>query len=348
MSDGLRVLHLMVSDRFAGVEQFVMRLALQQAHDGHEVWVAGGDPQILAAPLRAAGIRFAPIASVREAVRATRAADVDVVNSHMTAADVAAVTARLLDSGDRALVSTRHFALPRGSRGPRALYRGVERLLDAEIAISHAVADTIHVPSTVVHSGMETPRLTGERRARTVLMAQRLQPEKQTDLGIRAFAESGIAADGWSLHIAGIGPLRADLADLALRLGIDDAVRFLGFRDDLPTLLQRSGILLATTPNEGLGLTVLEAMAAALPVVAADAGGHRDLLADLKGARLFRAGDAAAAGRQLRELASDADERARLGAAERRVQETAFTLRAQADGTAAVYRQTLRAREAHR
>lgn len=35
MSDGLRVLHLMVSDRFAGVEQFVLRLATTQARDGH-------------------------------------------------------------------------------------------------------------------------------------------------------------------------------------------------------------------------------------------------------------------------------------------------------------------------
>ena len=91
----LRVLHVAVSDQFAGVEQFVLRLATTQARDGHQVWVAGGDPAVLAEPLRSAGVHFAPAPDIRTAVRAIRATDVDVVNSHMTAADIAAVTARV-------------------------------------------------------------------------------------------------------------------------------------------------------------------------------------------------------------------------------------------------------------
>lgn len=346
MSDRLRVLHVIVSDQFAGVEQFVLRLALQQVADGHEVRVAGGDPDVLAGALRAAGARFAPARGISEAIRAIRASDAQVVNSHMTAADIAAIGARMLGRRHPALVSTRHFALRRGTRGPAGVYRAIERLLDAEIAISHAVANAIGVPSTVVHSGIDTPPLSGAPRERTVLMAQRLQPEKRTDVGIRAFAASGIAADGWTLEIAGVGPLGPELVSLADRLGVSESVRLLGFRHDLPERMQRAGMLLATTPNEGLGLTVMEAMGAALPVVAVDAGGYTELLSGVEGAELFPADDAGAAAHRLRGLADDSAARDKLGRAQRARQAKAFTLRAQADGTAAVYRSVLNRRGA--
>lgn len=337
----LRVLHVMVSDRFAGVEQFVRRLASVQASDGHQVYVAGGAPELLAGPLTEAGVRFAPAANLREALKAIRSADVDVVNSHMTSADLAAVLSRLTGSRRPALVSTRHFALRRGSRGPAAPYRMIERMLDAEIAISRAVADSIHVPSTIVYPGVEPVDAGAAVRERTVLMAQRLQPEKDTALGIHAFARSGIAADGWELKIAGVGAEEDALRRLVDDLGIAEAVAFLGFRGDLPQLMRQAGMLLATTPNEGLGLTVVEAMAAQLPVIAAAAGGHLDTLGSLKENGLFSAGDADAAADRLRSMAEASDLRSRVAAAQLMVQQRSFTLRAQADGTEAVYRRAI-------
>ncbi len=334
----LRILHVAVSDRFAGVEQFVLRLATTQARDGHEVWVAGGDAAAMAQPLRAEGVRFAPIAGTAQAVRAIRAADVDVVNTHMTAADLAAAVARAVDRRGPAIVSTRHFAQPRGSRGPGAIYRAVERTLDAEIAISHAVASSIGAPSTVVYSGVTSPSAVSRRRAPTVLMVQRLEAEKRTDVGIRAFAASGIADDGWQLQIAGEGAEREALEALANRLGVTKYVTFLGFRADIAERMDAAGLLLAPTPNEGLGLAVLEAMAWGLPVVASDAGGHSDLLGGIQGAGLFRPDDAEDAAAQLRRLVGDARARRGLGRAQRARQQEKFTLRAQADGTEAVYR----------
>lgn len=341
MAQPLRILHVAVSDRFAGVEQFILRLATTQAHDGHTVFVAGGDAKVMAEPLRRAGVRYAPIAGTVHALRAIRSTDVDVVNTHMTAADLAGAAARHLRRAGPAVVSTRHFALRRGSRGPRALYRLVEKSLDAEIAISHAVADSIGVPSTVVHSGVETPEAVSRRRTRTVLMAQRLEAEKHTALGIRAFAASGIASRGWRLEIAGDGSERAELEALAHVIGVGDHVTFLGFRSDIPERMQTAGLLLAPTPNEGLGLTVLEAMAWELPVVAADAGGHSDLLSGIDEAGLFDGDDAEDAAAQLRRLVGDGRARRRLGRAQRARQQDRFTLRAQADGTEAVYREAI-------
>ncbi|WP_404430590.1 glycosyltransferase family 4 protein [Microbacterium lacus] len=340
----LRILHVVRSDRFAGVEQFVRRLAIAQAAAGHTVWVAGGSEADMRGTLQQSGVRYRPAARAGEVAHAVRklGSGADVINAHMTAADVEAVIAATGLRRRPALVATRHFTRQRGSRAPGSLFRAVERRLDAELSISDAVAAAINVPSTVVYSGVETPpRPPAADRVPIVLMAQRLQPEKRTDVGIRAFAESGLAAHGWMLQIAGDGPERPQLEGLAAQLGVGSATQFLGFRNDVSELMARAGMLLAPCPVEGLGLSVLEAMALALPVVAADAGGHSSLLADLDERALFWPDDAGHAAAQLHALGHDADGRDTLGIAERERQSERFSIETWRAGTDAVYRRAI-------
>jgi glycosyltransferase involved in cell wall biosynthesis len=343
----LRILHAIRSDGFSGVEQFVLRLAVQQAHDGHEVTVIGGAPDRMLPALAEAGVAHIPAARTHEVTRAVRrlARSVDVVNTHMTAADVGTVVALWSRLRPRrpAVVATRHFAKPRGKVGPLPIGALVHPRIAAQISISAAVADAVDGRSTVVHSGIESRPLRDVLlRERVVLMAQRLQTEKRTDIGIRAFAASGLAADGWTLEIAGIGPEREELEALATSLGLGDSVRFLGYRHDLPAVMDRAGILIAPCPVEGLGLTLLEAMAGGLPVVAAGATGHLDPLSGLDPRALFTPGDVDEAARHLRSLAEDADGRNALALAARHRQQQEYSLRAQADATEAVYRSVLR------
>lgn len=343
----LRILHAIRSDGFAGVEQFVLRLASAQAHAGHHVHVIGGDPSRMRDPLAIAGIAFTPAARTVDVARAVRRLrrHTDVVNTHMTAADLGGFLGLLGARHRPAVVSTRHFAKPRGRIGPLPIDVLVAGTVDAEISISAAVARSIDVPSIVVHSGVESRPLPDPAlRRRSVLIAQRLEAEKATDVGLRAFAASGLSAHGWVLEIAGRGAEQERLAHLASELGIGASVSFLGFRDDIPELMASAGILLAPCPNEGLGLTVLEAMANALPVIAADAGGHTELLVALDDRALFAAGDALAAAAHLRSLADDPAARAVLGARERDRQTTQFTPHRQVDGTSAVYTTTIAAR----
>lgn len=337
---GIRILHAIRSDGFAGVERFVLRLAVAQAQAGHTVQVIGGDPARMRPGLDAAGVAHTAtpdrIRDVAGAVYAL-ARDADVVNSHMTAADLAAAfaLARLRDAPP--LVSTRHFAAARGRLGPVPIDAFLGRRIQAEIAISRAVAAATGRPSTVVHSGVpDVPDDSQADRDRIVLIAQRLQPEKRTDQGIRSFAASALAEHGWRLQIAGEGAERGALEQLASELDVDAV--FLGFRDDLAARFRTAGMLLAPCTVEGLGLTVIEAMAAGLPVVAADAGGHAEILEGLDPRALYPPDDPDAAARNLRSLASDDDGRDALGAAGRRRQRAEFTLTAQVAGTDAVYR----------
>ncbi len=344
----LRILHTVASDRFAGVEQFVRRLAAAQAAHGHHVTVAGGAPEQMHATLDQAGVQVVPARTALDVMRAVRLTPADVVNSHMTAADAASAIALL---GRRAaLVSTRHFAGRRAHAGPLSIDPFLRRV-DAEIAVSRAVAAATGIASTVVHPGLPAAAkasadLPRHPVARRILMVQRLQPEKHTAIGVRAFAASGLAAEDWGLVIVGEGPDRAELEALIADLGIGDAALLMGFRDDVPELLTSSSLLLATCPVEGLGLAVLEAMTHGLAPIAAGAAGHLDLLEGLDERALFRPDDVADAAAALRAFADDPDRRRRLAAAAQERALTEFSIERQVAGTDAVYRDAIGRRAA--
>jgi glycosyltransferase involved in cell wall biosynthesis len=260
----------------------------------------------------------------------------------MSAADVAAAWALSWIRQPPAFVSTRHFASRRGRIAGVPIDAVVGRRIRAEISISHAVARAVDRPSTVVHSGVPNAPAGTVRRA-SVLIAQRLEAEKRTEDGIRVFAAARLAELGWVLDIAGDGAERPGLEDLARDLGVP--VSFLGFRADLAERFASAGILLAPCPIEGLGLTVLEAMASGLPVIAANGGGHTEILEGLDARALYAPEDVDAAAAGLRSLADDNTGRAALGAAARDRQRTAFSLTAQVAGTDSVYRAALAAEQ---
>lgn len=339
----LEIVHVVLSTRFAGVERHIASLAAGQAAIGHRVRVAGGDPTAMRAILSGTGVGVLPAASL---LRTARVVDnnrhADILHVHMTAAEAAAVLS------PRAwripVVSTRHFARRRGaSRAGHLAAPVIPRRIAAEISVSDYVAGHIGAPSIVVHPGVPvvTARFPAEQRESTVLVVQRLEAEKRTDVAVRAFARSGLAQLGWRLDVVGDGAQRAMLERLAGQFGIAASTRFLGHRDDVMHLINRAGMLLAPCPVEALGLSVLEAMAAGLPVVASGAGGHLETVGSVAEAALFAAGDADAAAARLVALASDLDLRERYGAALQEVQRQRFTIEAQVRATDVVYRSLL-------
>ncbi|MBC9958209.1 glycosyltransferase family 4 protein [Yimella sp. cx-51] len=335
-------MHAIRSDGFAGVEAHVLRLALAQAASGDELVVIGGAPDRMAAPLAASGVRHVPAASTLDVARALvdqRGSSHDIVHAHMTAAELAVAAVR----PKTPVVTTRHFAQPRGSSAVRRrVFALAARGFAAQIAVSEYVAEQIEGPSTVVRSGV--PRHDApspSTRERIALVVQRLAPEKYTDVALTAFARSALAADGWQLHIAGDGIMRSALESMADQLGIGAATVFLGHRTDVSALMDRASMLIAPMPFEALGLVVLEAMAGGLPVVAAGGGGHLETVGQLPDAAMFTPGSTDEAAAHLRTLAANPDRRLTYGAGLRDVQRMSFTIEAQVEATAAVYRSVL-------
>ena len=118
-------------------------------------------------------------------------------------------------------------------------------------------------------------------------------------------------------------------------------MEFLGHRRDMWELMRAAGLLLAPRTDEAFGLSVVEAMARGLPVVAAGSGAHLETVGFASGAALFEPGDAADAARLLRGLADSPEDRESYGARLQVVQRERFTVEQQALRTDLVYRRVL-------
>lgn len=113
--------------------------------------------------------------------------------------------------------------------------------------------------------------LLGERGAHLVLTAGRLVPAKHHELFVASAAELVRARPGARFAIVGEGPLRHRLSAQIDELGLSDVVSLLGERSDLHDLLQCSDVYVRPGLLEGgIGMTVLEAQAARVPVVSFD------------------------------------------------------------------------------
>jgi glycosyltransferase involved in cell wall biosynthesis len=110
-------------------------------------------------------------------------------------------------------------------------------------------------------------------------MVATLEPHQDHETLLRAVPAILAIAPGFRLRLAGDGSLRGTLESLAAELGIGDVVEFLGTRNDVPDLLGESDLFVfSTTPREGLGSVLFEAMAAELPILASDVPACREIL----------------------------------------------------------------------
>lgn len=146
-----------------------------------------------------------------------------------------------------------------------------------------------------------------------------LHPRKRIDLFLRAFAELRPRMPHAVALVVGAGPENDALQKLARELQLADTVRFTGFVPDdaLPAFYAASDVYAHTCKNESFGLSVLEASAAGLPVVAVNEGGPREILCDGETGLLVDATPGAMA-KAVEELAHDAARRKAMGAAGRR------------------------------
>ncbi len=329
-----RVVHCISSDNFAGVERYVATVAPELARRGWDVQVVGGDPARMSAELGA--VPHVPASTTRAVTRQLLGCGRHtLVHAHMTAAEAAAVTARAVRRF--ALVTTRHFAAPRGaSTAGRLGARFIAHAIDRQIAISRFVAESIHEPATIILNGV--PR-NDEKGAPgpMVLLAQRLEHEKRTDVAIRAWSRSKLRLAGWTLTVAGTGSQAWELARLAESLGLGESVDLVGAQPDVTALMKRAGIFLATAPAEPFGLSVVEAMAAGVPVIAARGGAHLETVGAVGDRWLFPIGDERAVATKLDTLGADDMERRRYGATLQEWQRTHLSLETHVDQLERVY-----------
>lgn len=276
----------------------------------------------------------------------------DVVHAHdahgLTAAWVAGAHQRT------ALVAARRVAFPVAS--PRR-YSAAHRV----VAVSKCVADIVAAAGVnrsrvaVVHDGVEVPRLPSaeerrQARARwdaepqTVLIGcvGYFSPEKGQERLIRALPTIRERHPNCRLLLVGEGPRRAALEGLARELGVEESVQFAGVVDDLLQVYDAIDLYVLPSLSEGLGTSLLLAMAHALPVVAAARGGPAEVVADGTNGLLVPDPEPELLAQAVLRLLSDPAGAKRMGEVARRTIESKFTVEQMVDNTLAIYEQVCR------
>jgi glycosyltransferase involved in cell wall biosynthesis len=312
-----------------------------------ETWARGNDVESIAVEMRSALSQGAMFA-LRSVIARERP---DVVHLHTSRAHVlGAMAARL--TGTRVVIATRRMDDPIKMVWPNTSAYG--KWTSAIVAISSAVRDAMircgvdPAKIRLIPSGTDIDRF--ENAAADLGLRSRLGIDAGVPLvcvaaalaerkGIRYLIEAAalLNAKGAPVHlvIAGEGDLRDELERLARDLGV--GASFVGFYDDMPTLLASVDVFAMPSTSEGLGVAVLEAMAAARPVVASAVGGLKESVVDGVTGLLVSPADAHALAEGIGKLISNPSVAGRFGSAGRaRVREN-FSLENMARLNEALY-----------
>jgi glycosyltransferase involved in cell wall biosynthesis len=149
-----------------------------------------------------------------------------------------------------------------------------------------------------------------------MLFVGRLSPEKGLDVLLRALALLPLGLP-FHLTVAGDGPLRHELEELACKLGLKGRVAWRGFCDQTADLLTASDVCVAPSRTESFGLAVVEAMAAGVACVASCTGGIREMITNGVDGLLVAPDDPHALAERLEAVLIDGQLRTALGRAAR-------------------------------
>jgi len=196
----------------------------------------------------------------------------------------------------------------------------VVRRFDIVAPCSYWVAANLPVAASkvrVVHNGWSgTPRIAPVRQHATkVVCVANLRREKDHATLIRAFRAVVEVRPDARLVLAGEGPLRRDIESQVATLGLGDSVEMRGAVANVWDVLAEADIFALSSAFEPLGIAVIEAMAAGLPVVATAVGGIPELVRSDETGLLVPAGDSVALANAILRLLDDGELRHALGVA---------------------------------
>lgn len=243
-----------------------------------------------------------------------------------------------------ALPPHKRWLLRRADRRAAAVVVNADAVREQVLGRAFPVSKTVKIPNAVdleEWDGLRSAPSVDVRRlpqGPVVGIVCRLDPEKDVDTFLRAAAVVARARKDASFAIAGDGRERTRLQCLAAELGLAERAVFCGDVADTAPLIARFAMgVLTPSRNEGLSNSILEYMAAGIPVVATDCGGNRELVGGYEAGRVVPIGDATAAARAIESLLDDPAAAAKMGRNGRRGVEEHHGLRPVADRFEALY-----------
>ncbi len=298
----IRILHVDSERPWRGGQNQILLLMRRQRARGDDPVLAAPPDAVLSERAKAEGFSVRPVAmrgtwdmaSVIALARIMREVRPDVVHWHAARAHAIGAMASLLEAAPARVLSRRVQFPVRRSLGSLLLYAlPVDRIAAISSAVRAALVrsgvDAAKIE--VVPSGIDPAPEAGP--AQRLALRRTFGIEEGTVLAITvsalaagkghrrllsAVAAASVRAPMLRLWVAGSGPLERELREQAGALGLEARVQFLGFRTDIQALLHAADFFCLATQSEGLGSSILEAMAAGLPVVATRVGGIPEIV----------------------------------------------------------------------
>lgn len=240
---------------------------------------------------------------------------IDVIHTHFLRENYIAILSKFLGNKAR-IINTRHM-LFENSRSVILTNRIFTRFNDKIIAVSFSVKDQLIREGIrpekikLIYTGidLEEWNIPAPNTFRKefgipedeflITSVARFSPEKGHDFFIDSIKyfrdhmnENNIPVNRFKFILVGDGELYEPIIDKAKALGLQNDIIFTGYRTDIKNILKSSNIFISHSINESFGISILEGMAAGLPVITTDSGGTREIVNDrLKNGVLIDYGD---------------------------------------------------------
>jgi len=364
----MKVLQLTTDMNIGGITSYIFELSKALKVSGVDTVVAsaGGD---IEASLKEAGIphekldiktkfEFSPkvFLSAFAIKRIAQRYGIDIIHAHSRVSQVAGILASRMTGIP--MVTTCHGYFKKRLRSV------IDTWGDKVIAISAAVYEHLKNDLGVedkridlVYSGIDVNKFSREFSETEIAKTKnglglsgktvigtigRLSPVKGQKFFMQAMALVLKTRPDVAGLVVGNGPEGPSIKSLAMALGIDDRISFIDSVSDTREALSSIDIFVFPSIKEGLGIALLEALAASRPCIASRTGGIEDIIKDRENGILVDVGDSGAIAAAILELLSDENLRIKIGSNGRRLVQSRFTLDRMAEDIMRVYKGVIR------
>lgn len=365
------IVHLVESLELGGMENGIVNLVNRRDRERFEVTICClSHPGALADRLADSGASlfclgwksgFRP-QIISTLARELRSRKVDVLHTHGWLTLVYGAVACKL-AGVPALVNgehgTFHLDQPRRKMAYRLISLFVDRFLTVSFSLRDQLVEALRISKgkiVTIPNGVDAEKFSPRghdhiKKIKVMLgipvtsqvigSTGRLEPVKNYDMLLRAFARISPEFPLLRCLMIGDGSCRQGLEQLAVELGITEKVHFIGKVANPQDILPLIDVFVLTSFSEGMSNTILESMSCAKPVVATDVGGNREMVRDGHNGILVESGNDSQLADALSLLLRDEKKRAFFGGNSRKIVEENYSLNRMVSAYEAAYLEAL-------
>jgi len=248
------------------------------------------------------------------------------------------------------LVHTQHSNIVLNRLPPKPLRGFLARISKKVVTVSDPVAEHLQrdsfAPSNklqVIYNGipLNPEQHTKDPKHRHLAIVARLVPVKNHSLLIRSFAQASQIDSTIKLDILGDGPLMEELQQLSESLGMSEKIKFWGEVPNARALMTSFDVFVLSSLSEGLSISILEALAAGLPVIATDVGGNGTLVHQQQNGLLVPSEDQDQLAAAINRLLSDEKLRKKMGQESLKIVTEGFSNQTMVDAYQRIYAHAL-------